>query len=136
MVGKPAVAGTSFVVRVAQSVGKDIKNDVWYTTDMIKNPYLNAFMALGYIALIILVIHNTSAIAANTPDTILAPVTMLSLFVLSAAIMGILFVYEPLRLFLENQKREALSFLLKTVGTFACFVLLLATLLFYTSLLK
>ena len=90
-------------------------------------------MALGYIALIISVIDKTSSIARHTPDTILAPVTMLSLFVLSASIMGILFVYEPLRLFLENQKREALSFLLKTVGTFACFVVILAVLLFYTS---
>ena len=103
---------------------------------MIKNPYLNAFMALGYIALIILVISKTSSIAANTPDTLLAPVTMLSLFVLSAAIMGILFVYEPARLFLENQKQQALSFLLKTVATFACFVVILATLLFYTSTFK
>ena len=102
---------------------------------MIKNPYLNAFMALGYIAGIILVINKTSSIAANTPDTLLAPVTMLSLFVLSASIMGILFVYEPARLFLENQKREALSFLLKTVGTFACFVVILAALLLYTSVI-
>lgn len=102
---------------------------------MLKNPYLNAFMALGYIALIILVINKTSSIASHTPDTLLAPVMMLSLFVLSAAIMGILFVYEPLRLFLENQKQQALSFLLKTVGTFACFVLILATLLLYTSVL-
>ena len=102
---------------------------------MLKNPYLNAFMALGYIALIISIIFRTSGVAAHTPDTILAPVTMLSLFVLSAAIMGILFVYEPLRLFLENQKQQALSFLLKTVGTFACFVLILAVLLFYTSVI-
>ena len=102
---------------------------------MIKNPFLNAFMALGYIAGIILIINKTNSIAAHTPDTILAPVTMLSLFVLSAAIMGILFVYEPLCLFLENQKREALSFLLKTVGTFACFVVILAVLLFYTSVI-
>ena len=102
---------------------------------MIKNPYLNAFMALGYIALIILVVSKTSSIAAHTPDTLLAPLTMLSLFVLSAAIMGILFVYEPLRLFLENQKRESLSFLIKTVGTFACFVVILAALLLYTSVI-
>ena len=102
---------------------------------MIKNPYLNAFMALGYVAGVVLVINKTSSIAAHTPDTLLAPVTMLSLFVLSAAIMGILFVYEPARLFLENQKREALSFLIKTVGTFACFVVILVALLFYVSLI-
>ena len=103
---------------------------------MIKNPYLNAFMALGYIGGIILVINKTSSIAAHTPDTLLAPVTMLSLFVLSAAVMGILFVYEPLRLFMENQKPQALSFLLKTVGTFAGFVVILGAILIYTAFLK
>ena len=92
-------------------------------------------MALGYIALIILIISGTSSIAAHTPDTLFAPVTMLSLFVLSAAIMGVLFVYEPIRLFLENQKQQATSFLTKTVGTFAGFVLLLAVLLYVTSVL-
>ena len=101
---------------------------------MIKNPFLNAFMALGYIGLIILIINKTSSIASQTPDTILAPVTMLSLFVLSVAIMGILFVYEPICLFLENQKQQALSFLIKTVGTFACFVVILALLLLYISI--
>ena len=103
---------------------------------MIKNPYLNAFMALGYIGLIILVMNKTSSIARNTPDTLLAPVTMLSLLVLSASIMAILFFYEPIRLFLENQKKQALSFLIKIVSTFACFVVVLAGLLLYTSLLK
>ena len=103
---------------------------------MIKNPYLNAFMALGYIALIILVVSKTSAIASHTPDTLLAPVTMLSLLVLSVSIMAILFFYQPLRLFLENQKQQALSFLLKTVGTFACFVVILALLLLYTSVMN
>ena len=101
---------------------------------MIKNPYLNAFMALGYIALLVLIMNQTSSISAHAPDTILAPVTILSLFVLSASIMGILFVYEPLRLFLENQKQQSLSFLLKTVGTFACFVVVLAILLLYIAL--
>ena len=102
---------------------------------MIKNPYFNAFMALGYIGGIILAISKTSSIAVHTPDTILAPVTMLSLFVLSVAIMGILFVYEPARLFFENEKQKSLLFLIKTVGTFACFVLVLVALLFYTSIL-
>ncbi|MEK7176936.1 MAG: hypothetical protein AAB719_01395 [Patescibacteria group bacterium] len=57
-------------------------------------------------------------------ETILMPILMLSLFVLSAAVMGYLFVYEPLRLHLDNQRQEAVSFFLKTVGTFACFVLI------------
>ncbi len=103
---------------------------------MLKNPHFNAFMALGYIAAIILIINTTSSIAVRTPDTLLAPLTMLSLFVLSTAVMGILFVYEPLALFLEGSKPQALSFLIKTVGTFAVFVLLLAALLLCTSFVK
>ena len=103
---------------------------------MLKNPHFNAFMALGYIATIILVINTTSSIAAHTPDTLLAPLTMLSLFVLSTAVMGILFVYEPLSLFLEGHKPQAFSFLIKTVATFAGFVAILAALLLATSLVK
>jgi len=108
-------------------------NKYGYSEYMIKNPYLNAFMALGYIAGIILVINQTSEIATETPDTLLAPLTVLSLLVLSVAVMAILFFYEPLRLFLEDQKPQALQFLLKTVSTFAGFVVILAGLLFYTS---
>ena len=93
-------------------------------------------MALGYIAGIILVMNKAASTFANTPDIPLMPVIMLSLFVLSAAIMGILFVYEPARLFFENQKQQALSFLIKTVGTFAGCVVILVALLFYISLMK
>jgi len=56
--------------------------------------------------------------------------TMLSLFVLSAAIMGYLFLSEPLQLFLENKKQEAVTFFAKTVGIFACFVAVFTILLF------
>lgn len=58
------------------------------------------------------------------------PMTMLGVFVLSAAVMGFLFLSEPLRLFLENQKQEAFIFFAKTVGVFACFVLVFAILVF------
>ena len=50
--------------------------------------------------------------------------TMLSLFVLSAAVMGFLFLSEPLYLLMENQKQEAITFFAKVVGIFACFLVL------------
>lgn len=55
---------------------------------------------------------------------------MLSLFVLSAAVMGYLFLSEPLYLLLENRKREAIVFFAKVVGIFACFVVVFTILLF------
>lgn len=89
------------------------------------NPFLNAAGAALYIVIIVNVIH-AFADASPQEDTILAPITMLSLFVLSAAVMGFLFVYKPLTLYLDGQKQNALSFFLKTLGTFAVFAALFA----------
>jgi hypothetical protein len=56
---------------------------------------------------------------------------MLGLFVLSAAVMGFLFFYEPFQLYFTDRKQEALQFFGKTVASFACFVTaLLAVFLF------
>jgi hypothetical protein len=59
--------------------------------------------------------------------------TMLSLFVLSAAVMGYLFLSEPITLLVENRKREAVIFFAKIVGFFAGFVALFTLLLFLSS---
>ncbi len=102
---------------------------------MLKNPYINAFMASGYIALVVLIVSSTS----NFPDaeqTILIPVIMLSLLVLSVATMGVLFFYQPLSLFMENKKDEALFFFLKTAGTFAGTLITLASILLYTTFFR
>lgn len=44
---------------------------------------------------------------------------VLSLFVLSAAVMGYLFVYQPLKFFFEGKQQEAVRFFLLTVAFFA-----------------
>jgi len=49
----------------------------------------------------------------------------LSLFVLSAAVMGFLFVYQPLQLYLDCHKKEGVDFFFKTVGSFAIITVLL-----------
>ena len=59
---------------------------------------------------------------AELEETLFIPMAMLSLFVLSAAVMGFLFIYHPATLFLEGKKNEALSHFSKTVGTFALIV--------------
>lgn len=93
-----------------------------------KKPFFYALGAAGYISILVLTI---SALSKFVPaeDNIVMPIAGLSLFVLSAAIMGFLFLSEPLRLFLENQKREAFVFFGKTVGFFACFVILFGVLM-------
>lgn len=89
---------------------------------MNKNPFVNAVLAALYIVLIVSIMFRIDP--DGREETILMPIVMLSLFVLSAAVMGYLFVYEPLRLHLDNQRKEAVSFFLKMVLTFAGFVIL------------
>ncbi|OGI68696.1 hypothetical protein A2738_00080 [Candidatus Nomurabacteria bacterium RIFCSPHIGHO2_01_FULL_42_15] len=90
--------------------------------NILKNPYINALLAALYIIVIVFVIGNLEDITRGK-ESLLVPVIMLSLFVLSAAIMGLFFVYTPAKMFLDNQKPEALTFFLKTIGTFAGFAI-------------
>ncbi len=92
-----------------------------YTLSMIKNPFLNAFYAAAYIVVIVFVLGHFDGVA-KVNQTILAPITILSLLVFSVALMGMLFFFTPLKMFLDNQKDAALAFFFKELGTFACFV--------------
>ncbi|MCX6716011.1 MAG: hypothetical protein NT077_03260 [Candidatus Taylorbacteria bacterium] len=83
-----------------------------------KNPYYRAILALGYINLIASILFYGQRIAKPV-DTIFAPIAMLSLLTLSVAVMGYLFFFEPLQLYLSGQKAEATTSFLKTIATFA-----------------
>lgn len=95
-----------------------------------KKPFLYASGAALYIIIIVLVVQGATFLLKNQNGTIIIPMTMLSMFVLSAAVMGFLFLSEPLYLLVENRKKEAIIFFAKIVGIFACFVALFAILLF------
>lgn len=66
----------------------------------------------------------------NKPDTFFAPITVLSVLTLSVAVMAFLFFYQPLMLFIEGKKKEAVNLFVKTVGFFAAFTALTLILLF------
>jgi|SRR3989338_1577909 len=93
-----------------------------------KKPFLYALGVAVYIIAVVLIISTFRFILPN--ENIFIPMLMLSLFVLSAAIMGFLFLSEPLQLLLENKKREAVIFFTKVVGIFACFTIILFVVLF------
>ena len=92
-----------------------------------KKPFYYALGAIVYIVLIVLAMSATKYFPQK--ETIIVPITMLTLFVLSAAVMGFLFLSEPIKLFLEHRKQEAVIFFLKTVGFFACFLAVFVVLL-------
>lgn len=106
-----------------------------FSTIGMKKPFLYALAAALYIVVIVLVIQFFGSALKGQKDTIMIPMTMLSLFVLSAAVMGYLFLSEPFYLFMENRKQEAIVFFAKVVGFFACFVAIFIILLFLNSAL-
>ena len=93
-------------------------------------PFLNAAGAAAYIWGIGLLISHIARLHHDTPDNLVGSVTALSLMVFSAAVMAFLFFYRPIVLLVENKKDEAISFFLKTLGTFgAITALVLAAML-------
>lgn len=63
---------------------------------MSKNPIVNALSASAYIVLIVTIFNLLTHTLKDKPDTFGAPLTSLSLFTLSAAVMGYLFFYHLL----------------------------------------
>ena len=58
--------------------------------------------------------------AMEPVDSVIIPVAVLSLLVLSVAMMSYLFFFQPVRLFFEGEHAAAGRFFLSTVAAFAC----------------
>ena len=79
---------------------------------------MNALAAGAYVALVATLVFNGSKVFGEV-ESVLIPMGMLSLFVLSAAVMGTIFFYQPIQLYLNGNKDEALRLFLSTLGLFA-----------------
>ena len=95
------------------------------------NPYQNAIGAVAYIWGIGLLMQRITALNSDTPDTFIAPMAAISLVVLSVAVMAFLFFFRPIVLLLEDKKKEAFTFFLKTLATFGVVTLLTVSTLLY-----
>lgn len=96
---------------------------------MTKNPLINAASAFAYIILVVSVMTFVTQPLSNKPDTFFAPVTFLTVLTLSVTVMAFLFFYQPVLLFIEGKKKEAVNLFAKTVGIFAVFTMLVLILL-------
>jgi hypothetical protein len=97
---------------------------------MTKNPVLNALAALLYIVSISSLMYFGLSNLTG-PDTILAPVAMLSLFTFSAAVMGYLFLYQPFQLYFDGKKKQGVDLFLKTMASFGIITAIALALLFF-----
>src|SRR5258705_13989338 len=85
---------------------------------MTKNPFINAACASLYITGVASFMFYGSKMFGPA-NTMVVPIAIISLFTLSAAVMGYLFVYQPLVLFLDGHKTQAVNLFLQTIAVFA-----------------
>lgn len=97
---------------------------------MSKNPLINALAALGYIILVASIMTYGSKLSSPPNQAVIAPIAVLSLLTLSAAVMGYIFGYMPAQLYFEDKKKKAVDLFLRTVGMFAVITALLIGLAF------
>ena len=87
---------------------------------MTRNPILNALAAAAYIVTVASVMYYGPKLVGPDPkETVLLPIAFLSLFVLSAATMGYLFLFQSVQMYLEGEKQQAVKLFVNTVGIFA-----------------
>ena len=87
---------------------------------MTKNPFYNALFAIAYIAtLVTTVFYGSNLLEGGIEESIFLPMGFLATFVLSAALMGYFFLYQPLLMLLDGQREKGVKLFLRTVGIFA-----------------
>ena len=67
---------------------------------------------------------------AGPVNSVFAPVAILSLFTLSAAVMGYIFFFQPVQLYLDGKKKPAIDLFLQTLGVFAIITIAILILFF------
>lgn len=93
---------------------------------MTKNPLINALVALLYIVIVVFAINIVADNEVNTGIAqFVTPIMILSLFTLSVAVMGYIFFYQPVMLYLEGNKEKGIRLFFKTVLIFAIILIVL-----------
>ncbi len=91
------------------------------SNNYIIRPLLHALGVMAYTALASTILTNGGALFGDKPN-IWGPITFLMFFVLSATITGLLVLGKPVTLFLEGQKKEAVTFLSATIAWLAIII--------------
>ena len=73
---------------------------------------------------------NLGGKMAEDGDSLIAPIAAISLFTLSAAVMGYLFCFQPIQLYLDGKKKQGIKLFLNTVEIFGGITVLILLLTF------
>jgi len=96
-----------------------------------KTALINSVTTALYIIAVGFFMYFGTLIKVGRANTMLVPITLLLLFVFSAAITGFLIFGKPAQLYVDGKKKEALSLLTYTLTffsiiTFTAMILLIA----------
>lgn len=91
---------------------------------IIQRSLLNSLGAAIYIAVVAVFMSNVEKFFGNKPDTFLAPLSMLLLFVLSAAVVSGLILGKPIILYLDGEKKVGVELFLYSLAWLFIFTIL------------
>jgi len=87
---------------------------------MTTNPFYNALFAIAYIATLVTSVWlGGEHLEGVVQESIFLPMSALAVLVLSVALMGYLFFYQPVIMLLDGQREKGVKLFLQTVGIFA-----------------
>ena len=85
--------------------------------------FINSAGVFIYISAIVLLMSNGEAIFGEA-GTMLIPIFMLLLFVISAVVTGYLVLGQPIFLYMDKKKKEAFIMLMSTIAWLALYLLI------------
>jgi len=94
-----------------------------------KTAFINALATALYVAAVGCFMYYGGEVKLGRANTFLIPVTLLLLFVFSAALTGFLIFGKPAQMYVDGKKKEALSLLSYTLGIFSVITFLSLVLL-------
>jgi len=91
--------------------------------DYVLKSFLSAAGVIIYVLAVALLLSNGQNIFGQGKDSLLIPMFMLLLFIVSASITGLLVLGKPIHLYFNNFKKEALVLLFSTLGWLVVFLI-------------
>ncbi len=86
---------------------------------MSKNPFYNALFAIAYIVVLVTTVFFTPHVPGFPEQSVFYPMAVLGTLVFSVALMAYLFFYQPVLMFLDNQREKGVKLFLHSIAIFA-----------------
>lgn len=94
--------------------------------NILKQSLTFSALAVLYIVLITAFMRNASHLFESDQKSVIGPIVFLLMFVISAAVMGLLIFGKPIMLYMDGKKRESIELVACTTACLIMFAILLS----------